>query len=80
MTLRPLKMVIPPRAGHFSTLQLLASLQRRNSRFVLRQSSLRALKLQRQGDPKNLQCTLPGSDFQDVHVSQRAGREKVIIR
>jgi general secretion pathway protein K len=37
-------MVIPPRAGPFSTLRLLASLQRRNSRFALKQSSLRALR------------------------------------
>ncbi len=42
--LRPLEIVIPPRAGHFSTLRLLASLQRRNSRFALKQSSLRALR------------------------------------
>ena len=39
-----MKIVIPPRAGHFSTLHLLASLQRRNSRFALKQSSLRALR------------------------------------
>jgi len=39
---RPLKIVIPPRAGHFSTLRLLVLLQRRNSRFALKQSSLRA--------------------------------------
>jgi hypothetical protein len=48
-TVRPLKIVIPPRAGHFSTLRLLAALQRRNSRFALKQSSLRALKLRGQG-------------------------------
>jgi hypothetical protein len=41
---RALKIVIPPRAGYFSTLRLLASLQRRNSRFALKQSSLRALR------------------------------------
>jgi hypothetical protein len=41
---RPLEIVIPPRAGYFSTLRLLASLQRRNSRFALKQSSLRALR------------------------------------
>jgi hypothetical protein len=40
---RPLEIVIPPRAGDFSTLRLLASLQRRNSRFALKQLSLRAL-------------------------------------
>jgi hypothetical protein len=69
---RPLKIVIPPRAGQFSTLRFLASLQRRNSRFALKQSSLRALKLRGQGAPKNLQCTLPGSDFK---VAQRSGSE-----
>jgi hypothetical protein len=42
--LRNLEIVIPPRAGHFSTLRLLASLQRRNSRFALKQSSLLALR------------------------------------
>jgi hypothetical protein len=67
--MRPLKIVIPPRAGHFSTLRLLASLQRRNSRFALKHSSLRALKLRGQGATKNLQCALPGSDFQ---VAQRS--------
>jgi hypothetical protein len=61
---RPLEIMIPPRAGHFSTLRLLASLQRRNPRFALKQSSLRALKLRGQGAPKNLQCALTGSDFQ----------------
>jgi hypothetical protein len=55
---RPLKIVIPPRAGHFSILRLLASLQRRNSRFALKPSSLRALKPRGQGAPKNLQCAL----------------------
>jgi hypothetical protein len=44
-----LEIVIPSRAGHFSTLRLLASLQRRNSRFALKPSSLRALKLRGQG-------------------------------
>jgi hypothetical protein len=39
-----LEIVIPPRAGHFSTLHRLASLQRRNSRFALKQSSLPALR------------------------------------
>jgi hypothetical protein len=39
-----MEIVIPPRAGHFSTLHLLASLQRRNTRFALKQSSLRALR------------------------------------
>jgi hypothetical protein len=29
---RPLKIMIPPRAGHFSTLHLLASLPGKNSR------------------------------------------------
>jgi len=42
---RLLEIAIPPRAGHFSTLHLLASLRG-------------------QGAPKNLQCALPGSDFQ----------------
>jgi hypothetical protein len=40
----PLKIAIPPRAGHFSILHLLASLQRQNSRFALKQSSLRPLR------------------------------------
>jgi hypothetical protein len=39
-----LEIVIPPRAGHFSTLRLLALLQRRNSRFALKQSSLQTLR------------------------------------
>jgi hypothetical protein len=56
--LRNLKIVIPAHAGHFSTLHLLAALQRRNTRFALKQSSLRALKLRGQGAPKNLQCAL----------------------
>jgi hypothetical protein len=73
--LRNLKIVIPPRAGLFSTLRLLAkaaktklaalrSADSSNSRFALRQSSLRALKLRGQGTPKNLQCALLGSDSQ----------------
>jgi len=41
---RPLEIVIPSRAGHFPTLRLLAPLQRRNSRFALKQSSLSALR------------------------------------
>jgi hypothetical protein len=40
---RLLEIVIPPHAEYFSTLHLLASLQRRNTRFALKQSSLRAL-------------------------------------
>jgi general secretion pathway protein K len=49
---RPLEIVIPPCAGHFSTLRLLASLQRRNSRFALKQSSLRALRCGGRGPRK----------------------------
>jgi hypothetical protein len=67
-----LEIMIPPRAGHFSTLRLLALLQRRNSRFALKPSSLRTLKLRGQGPLKNLQCALPGSDFQ---VTQRSRAE-----
>jgi hypothetical protein len=37
-------MVIPLRAGYFPTLHLLVLLQRRNSRFALKQSSLPALR------------------------------------
>jgi hypothetical protein len=47
-----LKIEIPSRAGHFSTLRLLASLQRRNSRSALRQSSLRALRYGGRGPRK----------------------------
>ncbi|TRZ86856.1 hypothetical protein D4R89_10425 [bacterium] len=47
---RPLEIVIPQRAGHFSTLRLLASLRG-------------------QGAPENLQCALPGSNFQ---ITQRS--------
>jgi hypothetical protein len=54
---RPLEIVIPPRAGHFSTLRLLASLRG-------------------QGAPKNLQCALPGSDFQ---VTQRSRGVKLNV-
>jgi hypothetical protein len=50
--MRPLKIAIPPRAGHFSTLHPLASLQRRNSRSALRQSSLRALRCGGRGPRK----------------------------
>jgi len=39
--LRPLKITIPPHAGDVLTLHLLASLQRRNPRFALEQTSLR---------------------------------------
>ncbi|MBA4423253.1 MAG: hypothetical protein C0390_09170 [Syntrophus sp. (in: bacteria)] len=66
--MRLLKIAIPPHAGYFSALRLLASLQRRNSRFALKQSSLRALKLWGQGATKNLQCAFPGSDFQVVQT------------
>jgi hypothetical protein len=59
------KIVIPPRAGHFSTLRLLASLQRRNSRLALKQSSLRVLRCGGSGRKKNLQCALPESGFQE---------------
>jgi hypothetical protein len=41
---RPLGIGIPPRAGYFSTLRLLTALQRQNSRFALKQLSLRALR------------------------------------
>ncbi len=49
---RPLKIAIPPRAGHFLTLRLLASLQRRNSRFALKQSSLRTFRCGGRGPRK----------------------------
>jgi hypothetical protein len=52
LIMRPLKIVIPPRAAHFSTLRLLASLQRRNPRFALKQSFLRALRCGGRGPRK----------------------------
>jgi hypothetical protein len=80
---RPLKIVIPPRAGHFSTLRLLASLQRRklaslrsadSSNSALRAQTVvfAGATLRGQGTPKNLQCTLPGSRFSSgAKVSKR---------
>ncbi|MBU0652629.1 MAG: hypothetical protein KKG96_07075, partial [Proteobacteria bacterium] len=47
-----MEIVIPPRAGHFSALRFLAPLQRRNSRFALKQSSLRALRCGGRGPRK----------------------------
>jgi hypothetical protein len=74
---RPLEIVIPPRAGHFSTLRLLASLQRRNLRFALKQSSLRALKLQGQGRKmSNARVRNPISKLRKGLASSLTGRAR----
>jgi hypothetical protein len=63
-----LKIVIPPRAGPFSTLRLLASLQRRNSRFALKQSSLQTLRCGGRGARK-----ISNARFQDPISKLRKG-------
>jgi hypothetical protein len=61
---RALQIVIHSCAGHFSTLRLFASLQRRNSRLRAQTVVFADATLRGQGAPKNLQCALHGSDFQ----------------
>jgi hypothetical protein len=56
--------MLPPRAVHFSTLHLLASLQRQNSRWRAQTVAFAGAPLRGQGTPKNLQCALSGHDFQ----------------
>jgi hypothetical protein len=51
-----LEIMLPPHAGHFSTLHLLASLRGH-------------------GAPKNLQCVLPGHDFQSAQKFPRVVAE-----
>jgi hypothetical protein len=71
--------VIPPRAGHFSTLRLLATLLKRNSRFALKQSFFAGTPQRWQASLKNLQCVLPGSDFQVAQVSKQRGADDVLF-
>ncbi|MBU4371979.1 MAG: hypothetical protein KKH02_07285 [Proteobacteria bacterium] len=59
-----MEIVIPPRAGHFPTLQRKMG----TAPYFFRKNRELSL-IFRQGTPKNLQCALPGSGFQ---VAQRS--------
>jgi hypothetical protein len=70
------KITIPSPAGHFSTLHLLAHAVKAKlalARFT--QLPLPTLPLRGQGAPKNLQCVLPGSDFQWFHDNESLSKK-----
>ena len=50
--MQPLKIIIPPHAGYFSTLRFLAALPGKNSRFALKQFSRRSLRCGGRGPRK----------------------------